>query len=403
MSRTRILVVVTKSPERGPRLASSEAPGLPPRGAVHMAAELLRLGAEVRVLDQDGEDIASRVVRRETKWWRADVALLWAGGSRVAANPVPDTRPLIDLMSGWSEDGHAVVCGPLADLYAEELVQKLPTLTGALRGRIDSAMAGPFDPDGVPGLVRMGADGPVMPLPPTEHLPRAWPAWHLVLGDAHRDHPPEQLRPVGLVCGQLDAATSLDQVRHAVHRAGARHIVFEDRDFGKDPERTRGLARGMFGAAPGVTWSCRVRADHVTTMLALHLFQGGCKEVLITSPTGIDAAGQAPMDDPARPAVETAVDAIRVTGMSPVVEHIIGRPGHDLDILAAWQRWYYDRRIAVRPHVRLIHAGAQGPELPTIDEARERAGCWDNDLRPKDVERAVRTLLKRPREPSVHP
>jgi hypothetical protein len=202
------------------------------------------------------------------------------------------------------------------------------------------------------------------------------------------------------VCGAGDLDQVLESVRHAVHRAGARFIHFQDRDLMADGDRAQRLAPKMFGAAPGVGWSCRVRADNITPMQALHLFQGGCREVLVTAPSGPDALGKLPMDDPDRPALEAAVEAVRITGMSVIVEHVLGRPGHNRDTLGAWQRWYLDRSVALRPHVRLLHAGDRGSGRPTLDEAREGAGCWDNALRPKDIERAVRLIQKRPRESS---
>jgi hypothetical protein len=66
-------------------------------------------------------------------------------------------------------------------------------------------------------------------------------------------------------------------------------------------------------------------------------------------------------------------------------------------MLAAWQRWYRDRRISVQAHVRVLHAGDRGAGQPDLAEARARAGCWDGSLRPRDVERAVRDLSERQR------
>ena len=126
-----------------------------------------------------------------------------------------------------------------------------------------------------------------------------------------------------------------------------------------------------------------------------HLAQGGCTEVLLAAPSGPDAEGRLPMDDPDRAALESAADSVRVTGMHVSVEHVIGRPGHDLEILPAWHRWFHDRRLAVAPRVRVLHADAKGPGEPRLAEALARAGCWDNQLRPKDVERAVRAILPR--------
>ena len=42
--------------------------------------------------------------------------------------------------------------------------------------------------------------------------------------------------------------------------------------------------------------------------------------------------------------------------------------------------------------VRVLHAGSRGPGQPTLDEARRQAGCWDNELTPAEVERAVKAV-----------
>jgi len=187
------------------------------------------------------------------------------------------------------------------------------------------------------------------------------------------------------------------QVQHAVHRAGARCIVFVDRDLGADVVYARALSRGMYGVAPGLPWMCRVRADRLDPVLALTIANGGCREVLVCAPVEPGVAGLAPMDDPSRPRIEGAVEAARVTGMSVVVEHVIGRPGHTRDLLAAWQRWFSDRRMVVHAQVRVLHAGAVGPGQPALREAAARAGCWENQLTPRDVERGVREVSDRSR------
>ncbi|HEX5010985.1 MAG TPA: hypothetical protein VFY71_11340, partial [Planctomycetota bacterium] len=161
MGRWRILLVVTRAPPRGPRLASSEAEGLPPRDAALLAARLIRAGADVRVLDQDSERLVDRVVRREASLWRADLVLLHAGGSFVADNPVPDPRPLRRLLSGWSWRAPLIACGPLAVRYGAELLERLPRLSGALLGDVHPSLVGAFRPGEVPGLlVRGGGDPP---------------------------------------------------------------------------------------------------------------------------------------------------------------------------------------------------------------------------------------------------
>jgi hypothetical protein len=186
-------------------------------------------------------------------------------------------------------------------------------------------------------------------------------------------------------------------VRHAVYRGGARRLAFVDRDLGADADFTRELARGMFAAAPGLPWSCRVRADRLDARLALALGNGGCQDVIVTSPAEQDAPGLPPMDDPTRPRIESAVEAARVVGLRVRVEHVVGRAGHTLEILGAWQRWFQDRRVPVYAHVRVLHAGDRGAGEPRLAEARRRAGLWDNEMRPRDVERAVREVTVRER------
>jgi hypothetical protein len=361
-----------------------------------MAAQLMALGAEVRVLDQDTEGLADRVVRREARLWRAECALLWAGGSLIAHNPVPDERPLRSLIASWPAATACVVAGPLSLCYSAELLERLPGLVGALVGPVTPELAGGVAVGGVPGLItRAGGGVPAADGPPPGGPWRA--AWQSLPLDACAERAPEGLRVIDVLCGDADVEGALEQVRHAVLRAGARRLAFVDRDLGAHPQFLRGLTRGMLAAAPGVPWSGRVRADRLDPPVAVALFNGGCREVLIASPAEGDAPGLPPMDDPARPCVEGAVEACRVLGLTAPVEFVIGRPGHSVEILAAWRRWFADRQVLVHAHVRSLHAGHKGDGEPTLVEARERAGTWDNGLSPRDVVRAVREVSERTR------
>ena len=397
--RWRILVVVTRAPPRAPRLASSAAAGLPPRDAALLAARLIRAGADVRVLDQDSERLVDRIVRREAHLWRADLVLLHAGGSFVADNPVPDLRPLRRVLSGWSWRAPVVACGPLAVRYGAELIERLPRLTGALLGDVHPSLVGSFRPGEVPGL--LVRDGPA---PPPSVAPGAGdaqapvlPAWHVLPLDACAARAPDGLHVVDVLCGGRSLEATLAEVRHAVHRGAARRLAFVDRDLGADADALRALAHAMFAAAPGLGWSCRVRADRLDRSVALALVNGGCTEVLVTSPGERHAPALVPMDDPARPRLESAVEAARVLGLHAHVEHVVGRPGHTRAMLAAWQRWFQDRRIGVHALVRVLHAGDRAEGQPRLAEAHARAGCWDNELRPRDVDHSVREVTARER------
>jgi hypothetical protein len=363
-----------------------------------MAAQLMRLGAEVRVLDQDVERLTARVVRREARLWRANRVLLYAGGSLVADDPVPDARPLTELLDSWPTDAELIVAGPLARRYGAELVLTLPALRAALVGPIDGRLVGDVSLEDVPGLlVRAGEDVTSTSVADLEPAPPAPPAWQALPMDAYPVRHPDGARAIDVLVGDAGAAASLEQVRHAVRRGGARLIVFADRDLAADPRGLRELSRGMLSAAPGTPWACRVRADRIDPMLAVTLGNGGCREVLVCSPSAPDEPAAMPMDDPARARIEGAVEAIRVTGMSAVVEHVIGRPGHDRGILAAWSRWFGDRRMLVHAQVRMVHAGDRGPREPDLQTAHRRAGCWDNELEARDVVRAVRQVSDRAR------
>jgi hypothetical protein len=48
--------------------------------------------------------------------------------------------------------------------------------------------------------------------------------------------------------------------------------------------------------------------------------------------------------------------------------------------------------MTVHAHVRVLHAGDRGPRDPGLAAARDRAGCWDNALSPREVARAVRDV-----------
>jgi hypothetical protein len=392
----RIMIVVTRTPPRGVGLASSEPRGLPPRDVAEAAAQLMGLGAEVRVLDQDTEGLSDRVVRREARLWRAERALLWAGGSLVADNPVPDDRPLRSLLAAWPATTACVAAGPLSLRYGAELLERLPGLAGALVGPVTPELAGGAGAGEVPGLLaRGGADLPAAAAPPAGGPWLA--AWQSLPLDACAGRAPGGQRVVDVLCADADAPTALQQVRHAVLRAGARRLAFVDRDLGAHAEFARALSRGMLAAAPGLPWIARVRADRLDPPLAVALFNGGCRELLIASPSDADAPGLPPMDDPVRPRIEGAVEACRVLGLPSPVEFVIGRPGHSREMLAAWRRWFTDRQMTVHAHVRVRHAGDAGPGEPRLTQARERAGCWDNELVPRDVARAVREVSDRAR------
>ncbi len=394
--RWRVMIVVTKGPQRGLRLATAETVGPPSWDVAMMSARLLRHGAEVRVLDQDSEQLGHRLVRRELKMWRPDLVLLHAGGSTVAQNPVPDARPLISLLSGWDWPAPVLACGPLAHRYGAELMALLPNLEGVMLGPVGESLAREFSPS-TPGLARLDGgrlqcDVDVTDLAESDRENDILPAWQLFALDAYAARMTNGQRTTTVGPLRDDPDHTFREVRHAVTRSGCRALVFDDRDLGRDQEFTDEVARGMFGAAPGVPWSCRVRADHVSPSFVLTLAQGGCKEVLVVSPEDIEAEARTPMDDPVRPRLEGAVEAVRVTGMSAVVLHVLGRSGQTRPMLSAWQRWFADRRIAVRPQVLVQHAGAQGEGKPGLDEARAGAGCWNNELSVSDVERAVKML-----------
>ncbi len=389
-ARWRVMLVVTREPRRTTRFPMSEPPGLPPLEVAEAAARLLACGAEVRVLDQDAEQLTDRVVRREVKLWRADVLLLHAGGAADLADPVPDAKPLQELLAGGDVGVPVLACGPLARRFGLAVLAACPRLSGALRGPIPEALGTGLDLTTLPGLCRrQGGDLIQVPIDGAVSLEGAGllPAWH-VLPLASYDGEGWRRRVPVRVAG--DPPAGLARVSHAVRRAGAGVLAIVDHDLAADEDALRRFARGMSGAAPAIPWTCRVRADHVHPMIAVALAQGGCQEVLVTAPRPPEAPGLPPMDDPDRTRIESAVDAVRTTGMSVVVEHVVGRPGHSLEILAAWKRWFADRRMAVVP--RVVVPGTDTEDLKTL---AAQAGCRDNALKPGDVERAVRALTSR--------
>lgn len=387
-ARWRVLLVLVPEPPRGPRLATAERPGLPPRDLAASAATLAALGAEVRLMDPGIEQLSFRVVAREARWWHADLILLHAGGPSAARDPVPDARPLTRLLAAGLPDVPILLVGPLGECYADELLATLPGLTGVHRGPLGPWMVGGYDPASAPGLQRSGRPtappaGSVLPDPP---------AWQLLNLDAYPRSGPSHVRVAGIADRGDDLQGTLAEVRHAVQRAGAGHLVFEARDFGAQRELAIDLAHRMFGAAPRVAWECRVRADHLDPTLALALAQGACAEVLVVPPSPPTAPGLPPMDDADREPLEAALESVRVTGMAASALFLVGRPGHRPSTLEGWQRWFAVRGVPVRPQVRRLHAGDQGPGEPRLAEAARHAGCWDNELAPTDVERAVRGL-----------
>jgi hypothetical protein len=386
--RWRILIVIADDPLRRLRMASSEAAGGPPRDVAVLAGRLLAAGGEVRVIDMLTEHQGARVVAREARWWAADLTLIHAGGSHLAADPVPDERPIKALLSSWSATTPIVAVGPLAWRYGHELLASMPKLSGWLAGTVGAELVGAWRPEAVPGLTTRDGAGPAA----LEDDGSVLPAWHCLPLEqyAGRGAAAMKVASIGAVRGDLDSVFA--EIRHAVNRAGARFLFFEDRDMGAHPGLAEDMARHMFGIAPGVTWSCRVRANHIEPAFALALSQGACNEVLVVPDVTRDAPAHSPMDDPSRPGLEKGLEAVRVAGMMAFAEHVIGRPGHTRSSLFSWQRWFKVRRVAVRPRVRLVHGGEKGVGEPTLAEARRRAGCWDNELTGSDVEKAVRML-----------
>lgn len=388
--RRRILIVVLGDPEPRPQLPTWRRRDLPPRDAALLAAQLLAWGAEVRLIDLMAEGLGHRVARREVALWRADVVLVYAGGPMADLDPVPDVDELRGLLSGDWGRTPILACGPLAAVWGPELLEAVPALAGALRGGVDEALLrGGLE--GVPGLVTRGgatdglADAPPFPT-------GVLPAWQLLPMIAYEAGGP---RAVPVLMEHAEAARTLAEVAHAIRRGGAGVLVFQDDDVLRDVELASAVARRMIATAPGVPWTVAARADHVDPLVALTLSRGGCQEVTLRWPTGRAGEGLAPLDDPHRPVIENAVDVVRVTGMSPVVEFVIGRPGHGVEVLKAWQRWFRDRDIAVRPRVRLAHPTLSGREGTGLEACLALAGCAANDLEPKDVQRAVRWLSAR--------
>lgn len=394
-ARWRIMLVALRAPSSAERLPSTEVAGTPPRDVATLGAQLVRWGGEVRVLDQDGEQMTERTMRRELRLWRADVVVLWAGGSTLADSPIPDDEPIAAFLAGQPPACPVVVAGPLARHHGHELLERHAALTAALPGGLTKEFAKRWEPDDAPGaVVRDGGGVRVVPGEAPAFPFDVLPAWHLLKLEAYDLDAPGHRRRLEVVSGG-STASALAQAGHAVRRAGARFVVFGDRDLAADAALVEGIARRITGEVPGVPWACRVRAERITPALALMLQQGGCVEVLVGSPSAPGARGLPPMDDPLRSRIESAVEAVRTTGMSPIVEHVIGRPGHTREVLAAWWRWFSDRRMVVRPRVRIVRpCDVDGPG-PGLDEAFERAGRWENELEVKDIARAIRTLTGR--------
>ena len=371
-------------------MATSELLERTPREAVILAARLMVLGAEVRVVDAGIEQLSPRIVAREARWWHADLVLFEAGGCHMAADPVPDARPLARLLKASWPDVPLLLRGPLGDRYGAELLATFPQLGGVHTGTVGTWMVGGFDPDTAPGLLTRDGKQQPAAVGVIEDLP----AWHLLPLTSYAGYGPRGAHVATIGERGDDLEGLLREVRHAVQRAGAGHLVFEARDLGERRELTVDLTRRMFGAAPGVPWSCRVRADRLDPAFAVSLAQGGCSEVLVTSPAPSSAPGLPPMDDPHREVLEAALEAVRVTGMTARAEFMVGRPGHRRSTLESWQRWFAVRGVSVRPNVRRLHAGDQGAGSPDLKTARSRAGCWDNELSAGDVEKAVKRLQR---------
>ncbi|RKY21499.1 MAG: hypothetical protein DRQ55_04185 [Planctomycetota bacterium] len=382
------MIVVVPEGTRGSRLASSDVLAAPPRDAACMAATLLRLGAEVRIMDVGIEQLSARVAAREARWWHADLVLFHAGGPDVVDDPLPDSRPLTALLKAQWPEAPLLLTGPLGRRYGAELLSRLAGLAGVLEGPVGPWMLGDVDLEHAPGLLTRERDQRGQA---ELEAPSDLPAWQLLPLDAYPGWGARKERMVSVGVAQ-DTEGLLAEVSHAAQRAAARFLVFDARDLGARHEATIELCRNMFAAAPGVIWSCRVKAEHMDARLALALAQGACSEVLITPSSAPEAAAQEPMDDPDREPLEAALDAARVAGLSGVAMHLVGRPGHRVPILDGWQRWFAVRCLPVRPHVRVVHAGERGPDAPDLAQALARAGCWDNELSPSDVERAVKRL-----------
>lgn len=389
-TRWRTLIVVAEPPERGARLASSTASGCPPHEVALLGARLLKLGAEVKVLDQRAESLPTRTIQREARWWKPDLTLVHAGGADLRDDPVPDARALEELLTRWSAPGELLLTGPLGRRYGAELLRRVPESSGVLRGLPSAALRELGEDPVAAGVLGRDAEAPAeVTLAPA--LEGVLPAWQLLPLDAYASRPEGGGAFTVAVDGH-DVERDLAEVRHAVQRGRARFLHFETAEGPGDGRGLERVARRMFAAAPGIAWRCRLRSDLVDPTLALALFRGGCREVVLSARSSPEEPGSAPMDDPLRTRVEAAVDTLRATGISPQVEFVIGRPGHDRTQLGAWQRWFADRQIVVRPHVRLQHAGERGEGQPDLAAAYQGAGTWDNELKPRDVEKIVKTL-----------
>lgn len=386
--RWRVLLIIAEERARGLSLASSEVAGAPPRDPALLAAQLMRAGAEVKVVDQGTEHVGARTLAREARHWEADLVLVHAGGHALANDPVPDAKALSSLLAAWSASAPVVATGPLAVRYGDELLATLPRLAGVLEGGAGEELVGRWEPEAVPGLRTRDGSGPA----PTAGDETLLPAWNCLPLEQYATRGAQSLPVATLGRWGGEPGPILDEVRHAVQRAGARFLFFDARDLGSDPDLARELSRSLLGAAPNVHWACRLSAASVDPSFVLTLAQGACEEVLIVPEAPADAPAQAPMDDPERPTLEAAIEAARVAGLTAYVEHVVGRPGHTASSLSGWQEWFKVRQVAVRPRVRVVHAGERGPGEPTLAEAWERAGRWDNELSPRDVEKAVRRL-----------
>ena len=215
-SRWRVLIVVVPEVGRGLRYATSELADRPPREAVTTAARLLRLGAEVKVMDTGVEQLSPRVVTKEARWWHADLVLVDAGGCHLADDPLPDAKGLSKLLNAdWPSGVPILLTGPLAWRYDAELLGAHPNVVGVHRGPVGEWMVGGFEPGTAPGLTTRDGEAH----PPAADAVDDLPAWHLLHLEGYPAFGPQGVRVATIGERGDDLEGLMDEVRHGVQRA----------------------------------------------------------------------------------------------------------------------------------------------------------------------------------------
>ena len=296
--------------------ASLTYPVYPTLGLTTVAAEALRRGHRVDVLDLSYRRYDWRLVRSKLEETRPDVV-----GITATTPLMNQLRDISVLCKDVSKDILVVGGGAhVSALPVETLRESMLDLAVAGEGDLTfGEICDGREPKSIRGLYYRDGAGQIVGTPPRPLVDNlddlAMPAWHLYQPDHYRNKVSRILvrnRPatitefsrgcvfkcdfcaskmtMGLGYRKKSPERCADEVRE-LRRLGWREFMLADDIFTSDNEWACGVSEAIAAAGTGVSWTCNngIRVESANDRLFGSMRKGGCYRVSFGFETGSDA------------------------------------------------------------------------------------------------------------------